>query len=256
MKEPEQEGVTDILDLKEFFDKKPLFTVGEMREYYQRTRSNFKESAFKWRIHDLKQKGLISSVKRGMYAFQARPAFQPDVSSRLKKMFKEVKNEFPYTRCCTWETRWLNELMLHQPGRNMLLVEVESEAAQAVFHFLHDRDKKGNIYFKPAKKEIEHYIAAKNQSIIIKPLITQAPVKEMKDVTTAKLEKILVDLFIETSLFSAYQGQELVTIFENAYERFSINISTLFRYAGRRRRGEQLKHFLLENKIIPVELTE
>ena len=246
--------VKKINDFKEFFKNKPVFTINDLRKYYRSIDSNFKESAFKWRIHDLKQKKLIRSVKRGVYTLQSRPVYQPVISDKLRKKYKEIKKEFPYSKCCVWETRWLNELMTHLPGNFMDFIEVENEATQSVFYFLQNRSSRGKIYFKPSEKEIEQYIAANRQSIIIRSLVTQAPTKEQDGICIPKLEKILVDLFVEKSLFIAYQGQELINIFENAYNQFSVNLSTLFRYAHRRKKKVQLKDFLQKNKIVPDEL--
>ena len=240
--------------IKEFFKNKSVLTINELRNYYRSIDSNFKETTFKWRIHVLKQKKLIRSVKRGVYTLQSRPIYQLEISDRLKKRYKEIKKEFPYSKCCVWETKWLNQLMIHLPGNFMDLIEVESEAAESVFYFLQNRSSREKVYFKPSEKEIEQYIAANQHSIIIRPLVTQAPMKEQDVLCIPKLEKILVDLFVDTTLFMAYQGQELITIFENAYNQFPVNISTLFRYAHRRRRKDQLKDFLQKNQIVPDEL--
>lgn len=242
--------------LKEFFKNKTIFTLDDLREYYRSIDSNFKETTFKWRIHDLKHKGLIGNVKRGVYTFLLRPSYHPVISDRMKKKFKEIKKEFPYSKFCTWETRWLNELVNLQPGNFMILIEVENEAAESVFYFMQNRSSRDNIYFNPSEKEIEQYIAARQESIIVRTLLTQAPVKKENGICIPRLEKILVDLFVDKSLFIAYQGQELINIFQNAHNQFSINVSTLFRYAHRRKRRGQLKSFLLENNIIPQELID
>jgi hypothetical protein len=243
-------------NLKDYFKEKPVFDVNEIREYFRRSDPNLKEATFKWRIHDLKQKGIIRSVKKGTYTFLSRPIFQPPISKRTKGQSKEIKNEFPYSKFCVWEIQWINELMIHLPGNYMTLVEVENEAAQSVFYFLQNRGKKENIYFKPSKKEIEQYIAANYQSTIVRPLITQSPTMEQEGICIPKLEKILVDLFVDKTLFIAYQGQELINIFENAYHQYAVNMSTLFRYAHRRKKRNQLKDFLQGNNIVPTELLD
>jgi hypothetical protein len=243
-----------IEELKEFFKNKTVFTLDDLREHYKGIDSKIKETTLKWRIHDLKQKDLIRSVKRGVYTFQSRPPYQPVIPDKIAKKYKQIKKEFPYSECCIWDTRWLNEFMIHQPGKFMILVEVENDSAQSVFYFLQERDKGENVFFKPSEKEIEQYIPARRETVIIRTLTTQAPTREQNGICIPRLEKILVDLFVDKSLFIAYQGQELITIFENAYNQLSINLSTLFRYALRRKKRDQLKDFLLKNKIIPPGL--
>jgi hypothetical protein len=246
-----------ISELKEFFKDKTIFTIADLRQYYQRVDTDFVESTLKWRIHDIKKREWIRSVKRGVYTFQSRDLYLPVISSRLKKRYKEIKKEFPYTACCVWETRWLNELMNHQPDHFMDVLEIENkEAAQAVFYFLQQQEKREKLYFNPSEKEITQYLSANRQNTIIRPLITQAPTQEHMGLCIPKLEKILVDLFVDQSLFIAYQGHELITIYKNAYQRFPVNISTLLRYAQRRKKKELLTDFLLKNEIIPRELID
>ena len=66
----------------------------------------------------------------------------------------------------------------------------------------------------------------------------------MKGVVCAKLEKILVDIFSDEDRFFIFHGQEMINIFDNAFSNYWINTKTLFRYAGRRKAAERLKHFI------------
>ena len=65
---------------------------------------------------------------------------------------------------------------------------------------------------------------------------------------------MIVDLFSDKNLFSIFQGSELVHIINNAYQRYSINFTTLFHYAGRKRKEKDLRHFLLERTDIPKNI--
>jgi hypothetical protein len=62
---------------------------------------------------------------------------------------------------------------------------------------------------------------------------------------------LLVDLFCDKKLFYAYQGSELVFIFNSAYRRYSINFTRLFSYAQRRNRKTDLMDFLSNKTYIP-----
>jgi hypothetical protein len=65
-----------------------------------------------------------------------------------------------------------------------------------------------------------------------------------KGVVSARLEKILVDIFSDEDRFFTFHGQEMINIFENAFSMYWINTKTLFRYAGRRKVVERLKNFI------------
>jgi hypothetical protein len=82
------------------------------------------------------------------------------------------------------------------------------------------------------------------EAIIIKPLISEAPTQNIKEVETATIEKILVDIFCDDVIFYAQQGAEKRTIFKEAFTKYTINQSKMLRYADRRRKKEELNQFI------------
>lgn len=95
--------------------------------------------------------------------------------------------------------------------------------------------------------------------IIVKPLITEAPLLVQDRYRTAPLEKILVDLMADQSLFFTYQ-EELDYIVHTAFDKFIINRDKLRRYARRRNRADQFSGLRLASfataccKIVPFKL--
>ena len=104
------------------------------------------------------------------------------------------------------------------------------------------------VFLNPDEKAIDFYIAESNQAIIIKKLLTRAPLTKRteKDINfyIPTIEKILVDLFAEERLFYYLQGSELMHIYENALTNFTINFTKLFSYAKRREREQDIKKFM------------
>ena len=103
----------------------------------------------------------------------------------------------------------------------------------------------------PDEKIINLYISESSYPIVIKRLITRAPITkrdENKNIFhTPTLEKILVDIFSEDKLFYYLQGGELLHIFENALQNNDINYTKLFSYAKRREKEKELRKFLNDN---------
>jgi hypothetical protein len=56
---------------------------------------------------------------------------------------------------------------------------------------------------------------------------------------------MLVDVFCDADLFFAYQGHQLVQIFQSACSRYHVNFSRLLNYAKRRNRKQEIADFLL-----------
>jgi hypothetical protein len=132
--------------------------------------------------------------------------------------------------------------MLHQPGRFYLLIEVEKEATQSIFYFL--KDAKYSVFIDPTSDLLEKYLPSEKESLIVKSLVSEAPIQNIKGINTASLEKILVDIFCDDVLFSAQQGGEMQTLFKEALNKYSVNENRMLRYADRRRKKESLTKYL------------
>ena len=132
--------------------------------------------------------------------------------------------------------------MLHQPGRFYILVEVDKEAMESVFFFL--KDNKYSVFLEPDPEIIYHYIPDEKETLIVKSLITEAPTQEISKITTITIEKMLVDLFCDPVTFNAQQGSEKNRIFEEAFEKYTINENTMLRYANRRGKKKDLNEYL------------
>jgi len=134
----------------------------------------------------------------------------------------------------------------------MIVVEVEKEFTESLYYYLND-SLKMDFFLNPDDKEIEFYISESAVPVVIKRLVTRAPISKLKDkknvVPVATLEKIMVDLFADENLYHFYQGSELINIYEKILERYSINFTKLFSYAKRRKKEQEIKQFM--NNHIP-----
>jgi len=79
-------------------------------------------------------------------------------------------------------------------------------------------------------------------------LITDAPLQDVEQVKVPCIEKILVDLIVDTELYATYQGRDLDSIIENAFQYNTIKKDTLLRYANRRRKKPFVKERIYKNE--------
>jgi hypothetical protein len=198
-------------------------------------------STIAWKLHNLKSQGLIQSPSYGVYTLSAKSSFRPEPSNYLKRIFNKVAKEFPYLQTCVWDSRWFNNLMLHQLFKYYLVIEVEKDAAEAVFNSLTDFSKK--VFLNPTKDIFNRYISNFNEVIIIKSLISESPIVEVDGIKIAALEKLLVDCLADKDLFAAQQN-EIEFIYQTANSRFSLNVNKLRRYARRRNQFEKVTELL------------
>jgi hypothetical protein len=236
--------------LIEEFKERESFSREELFEFFRFFEPNLKEGTFGWRIYDLKNKNIIKSIKRGLYTISYKPKYKPVLSSELIKLTKKVQERFQDVKYCIWETDWLNEFSQHQTSKRILIIEIEKDFVESLYYYLKDTFKH-DLYLNPDNKAIEFYISESDFPVIIKKLITRSPIEKRTEnklkVSTPLLEKILVDLFAGKKLFYFYQGSELIHIYENAINNYTINFTKLFSYARRREREQEIKSFIMDN---------
>lgn len=241
----------------EAFKERSSFNRNELYDFYLDFEPDLKESTFNWRIYDLKKKDIIKTLGRGVYVISYKPKYKPVLSTKVLKVARKIDERFEEIQYALWETQWLNEFTQHQVSNEMIVVEVEKEFTESFYYYLKD-SLRMDFFLNPDEKEIEFYILESIEPVVIKRLVTRAPISKLrnkkKTVLVATLEKIMVDLFADENLFHFYQGSELITIYEKILERYSINFTKLFSYAKRRKKEEEIKHFM--NNHIPNVLRD
>ncbi len=236
------ENTLHINQLKAEFASRHRITIDDLHNFYKHFDQTVKRSTIYWRVYELKQKGVLQQVARGIYSLSDVNDYKPLVDPSLKQLFGTIQKQFPYLTVCLWSTKWLNELMTHQPGTFYTIVEVEKEGMYSVFYWL--QEKQRHVFMNPGNKEMELYVSGRKQAIIILPLLSEAPIQKVNGVKTVTLEKMLVDIVADDKIFSAQQGREQKRIYRRAYEKYTINQAKLKRYARRRNSKQKVEKLL------------
>ena len=231
-----------IEELKTSFKIKESFKTKEIAVFFKTFEPNLSQTTINWRIYSLVKKGILKRIGRGKFTLGETKHFLPEITSEQKSLQKKIKKEFPFLELCIWNTSWLNEFSIHQTNQYFQVIEVEKEVTQSIF--IHLKEQKKNVFLEPTKEVFERYITDNKKVIIVKTLITEAPTLNIDNVNTSSLEKILVDIFCNEIIFSAYQGNEMKTIYKNVFSKYAINENKLLRYANRRGKKEELKNYL------------
>jgi len=239
-----------IEQLKQTFSNRESFSRGDLYDFYQRFEPDLKDTTFRWRIYNLKEKKLIRPISRSEFTLAYKPVFKPYLQDMERRAAQLLEKGFKSLKYAVWSTQVIKEFMLHQPARSFTVVEVEREAMESVFFYLKDNNIK-NIFLQPEEREIDRYVSEQDNAVILQSLVSKAPLQKIKKISTITLEKLLVDLYSDRKLFNAYQGSELAFIFNNAYHRYSIDFTKLFSYAERRRKETDLIDFLSDKTEIP-----
>jgi len=239
-----------VEELKRAFEGRETFSRKELFDFYLRSDPGLKEATFRWRLYDLREQKIIGPISRELFSFSYKPIFKPEVEESERRIITKIIRQFPLMKLCIWSTHILNEFMLHQPGKFITILEVEKDAVRPVFHFLKDINTK-DVYLLPEEKELEWYVYEGGSALIIESLVSKAPVQIVKNTPVPTLEKIIVDIFTDKTLFSTFQGSELSQIINTAYSRYQLDFTKLFSYAKRRRKETDLKEYLSHYTDIP-----
>jgi hypothetical protein len=238
--------------LIEEFENKDSFSREDLFDFFRYFEPDLKEGTFGWRIYDLKSKNIIKSIRRGFYVISNKPKYKPKISQEILKLSKKITERFEDVKYCIWNTEWLNEFSIHQSSKKIILIEIEKDFTESLYYELKDSFK-FDIYVNPNESTMDFYVSESNQPVIVKKLITRSPISHRTEKKvkfyTPLLEKILVDIFSEKKLFYFYQGSELMHIYENAINCYTIDFTKLFSYAKRREKEQDIKLFLKKNML-------
>lgn len=188
------------------------------------------------------KQGILYRIGRGKYTLQYLKVYTPETSEKIVSLYQIIQEEFPFIDLCIWHTSAINEFMLHQPGRFLTLVETEKDVIDSLFYFL--KEKRYPVLAEPTEEIMDKYLPWDKVPVIIKPLITEAPTLQVNNISTISLEKMLVDIFCDSVIYSAQQGNEMEFIFTKALSTYALNQSTMVRYADRRGRKEIFINYL------------
>ena len=195
-------------------------------------------STVRWRLHEMVQRGALQRLRRGVYTRQDKREFRLTVADSLASLFHAVRENLPYVEFCVWKSDVLQDLTQHFPDRSVSIIEVEKDGEAAVRDFLVGMDQPAVAYEDlPA---VERSFPGQ-EYLVVKRLVSEAPLTRVGDVTVPRLEKILVDIVQDKNLFGFLEGAETHHIYESASDRYHIQLDTLLRYASRRGAKDEIE---------------
>jgi hypothetical protein len=231
--------------LKAHFAGRLTIRKNDLRAFYRRRAENFSEQSFRRILYALQKEEVLVPLGAGILGFKQpeKRRFSYSPSKKLSSLHAVLQKAFPYLDFLCWETSLLHQFMIHQPRENQLVVEAEKDACASVFHRLAEKYKT-RVFLDPTRSIMEEYVLPQAHPIIVLPLISQSPRTTINGIPVPKLEKILVDIFVDENIYFAFQGNELSNIYETAFAIYWLNERTMFRYATRRKATRQLRQFL------------
>ncbi len=216
------------------------FTLCELADYV-RGMEDISDSGILWHIKKLIKQNKLSRLSRGLYGSLAKKEFLPTLTEELKQLYNNIASEFPLIDLVVYSGQDISALQHHISANNALYVEVTKEASEAVFHYMLDKNIKA--YHKPDRDFMYDYVDLGEPCIIVRPLVTESPLKKFDGVCMPTLEKLLVDINSDED-FYYLQETEASHIIDNARSLYQLNIPKILRYASRRGIKEKMQSYL------------
>lgn len=199
-------------------------------------------STVQWCLYDLRAKNIIERVSRGVYQLSNKRKFQIVVNTKIEQINDLIKEKFPFIRYCIWSGNSLTSLMHHIAVNNAIYVEAERDAVESVFNAL--KENFGSVFINPDSQLMERYIDLSHETIIVKTLVSEAPLDNVDGTPTPSFEKVIVDICFDAD-FQYMAGSELSNIIENT-RQYTIDNSKLLRYASRKNKRDQMQKLLTQ----------
>ncbi len=231
-----------IEQLVRSFGDKQILEKSDFLAFYRQSDPLVKDTTVNWRIYNLVRSGVIERIGKGKFRFGNSRIWIPGRSAQIVSLHRKLKKQFPFLDICVWSNSVFNEFMVHQLFRYYIIIEVEKDTTEAVFLWL--KDAGYNAALNPSDDFINKYFIGNNEYVVVKPLISEAPLQTVDGIILPSLEKVLVDIVCDKPLFNAVQGSEMRDIYTGAFQKYTVLYDRLLRYAGRRGKREEMEDYL------------
>lgn len=184
-------------------------------------------------------------VGHGVYAITMKQSFTYKPSDLAREIYLKMKTELPFADFCVYDGNILSPIQHHLSINHAVYVETSRDAVESVFIRLREQYK--NVYRHPNATFMYDYIDLREKCVIVKTLITEAPLTEVDGIKVPTLEKLLVDTQKDAD-FDYLRGAESLNMYQLAFDLYSINTQRLMRYAKRRGIGQEVQQLINQTK--------
>jgi hypothetical protein len=209
------------------------FHINDLKRYFTEKGIKFEEDTLKKYLYLLKKNEVLYPAGRGWYS-NIQKEFELNIEP-TEKIIKLLIDKFPLLEFSCWSTEQLKGFFHHLPTQFVIFIYTDKDFLQSVKDFLMENDY--DVYLNPHKIEVEKFVDLKTKTIILRPSVSSRVSKE-KNLT--KIEKILVDLFMEMKKISLIDKDEYIKIVSNIILNYRINMAELLDYAHNRKIEDQI----------------
>ena len=235
-----------------FLENKTTFSRAELMKTIQENGETISEASFKLELQKMLKEGTIVRVGRNKYCVSKNGVgiYAYEYSDDAKAVAGILKEKFPYLNYTIMDLVQLNEFVNHQLAHNVIYVSVEEDLGDFVFDVLKEKYP-GKVLINPTPEIYHQYWY--DGMIVVGKLVSEAPMGQ-KEKWNTRIEKLLVDVMTNSILLSSVSETELTNIYEEAFAKYAIDESCMFRYAKRRGAEKKIREFIKEKTNVQLRV--
>ena len=204
-----------------------------------------RDSSYHWAVCGMLKSGSLTKIARNVYVVQnerKKPVYRPAYSDLAAKLISQVSDKYPSVHFTVFETALMNDFLNLLVAQNTVYIQMEKDVSIFVFRFLQELGY-DHLLYKPNKDDYALYW--KQDCIVVTDLISEAPLSASAPHEIC-LEKMLVDMYCDKLISSAYSKSEYPEMLKQAMKTYHIEPAKMMRYARRRGREDEIKKILEE----------
>lgn len=211
--------------LRKYCEGMNYLTLDQIISFLSDQGYSYSNETIKKYIHNLKQSEVIFSAGRGFYS-TLQNKYQPR-SDDLNELIELIKTKYPLITFSIWSTKILAPFFHHTQNQFYIFLYADKDTLIFLRDFLIENNFKA--YLNPSVNDKN--IVLQNNTVILRDYITRS--KEENHISS--IEKILVDLLIESEKLNMIDLSEYEKVFETIINGYLLNISYLIDYSERRK---------------------
>lgn len=234
--------------IKDFASKnKGCFRLKQFRSYLSKMGLDYSQFAIGNAVKKMVGEGSLERGGRGIYKTteNTKRVFLPDFPEDVSNFYKKLKPFYPFADICIWKFDNMAYFTRHVPTVNFFIVEVEKDVVDAISDKIQTLTDNYIVLKNPSMEEMVRFSFFRNL-VVVKTLISRAPVIKTEQNVFPLLEKILIDILCDDTFYMLH-GIESLYIYQKAFDLYNIDEAKLLCYARRRNKQKEVKS-LLEDK--------
>ena len=201
--------------------------------------SGIERAKLSWYLGRLCRNGKLRRIGRGVYTLQPTNTFLVKANAKVRSLYRSLLGQYPFADFCVYSGNVITPLLHDMMPNNTIYVETNRDTIQSVFDMLLPKYN-GRIFLAPTKEIATTYIDFSKENIIVKPLVTEAPLTLDGKVPVPTLEKLLVDTRVDADFYYLH-GYENMEMLRTAINHYDVNRNRLLRYADRRNAKDSIQ---------------